>query len=200
MSSWLTRIGLVLSLGLGSCGYTHGVRLPAGAESVGVEVFGNLSEFPSVERELFACLSDEAGHMVQGKLIAPQRAEIVIRGNILDYRRLLGVQTKDAELLSSGVQINLQAWLVDTRAGERIGEVLEFDQAVRYILKAKRGEFNARSGALRHLCQEILLDLFNQEAYLGASQSTDGDNDTDTGSLLDPTTDEDLLPQGGTPE
>ena len=52
---WL--VAGILCLGLGSCGYTYGVRLPEEAKSIGVAVFDNTSLFPKVEGEVFACVA-----------------------------------------------------------------------------------------------------------------------------------------------
>lgn len=160
----------LLCLSLGSCGYTHGVRLPDGAETVGVAVFDNSSLFPQVEGDVFACMSTQASRMIAGRVLAPNRADLVIRGNILDYRRLVGAYDEFGGLLGSGVHIRMEAWLIDSRLGERIGDVIEFNRSVRYILGVREGEMGAREAALTNLCQEIILDLFNQREYRRSSQ------------------------------
>jgi len=154
--------GLATLLSLAGCGYTSGVRLPGEARSVGVEVFGNSSPFPEVERELFSCLSTQASRMIAGELKAPGRADVVIRGNIDDYQRVHGVQSSDGDLQESGVRILLHAWLEDRVGGDMLGEVLYFDQTLRYIIGVRESESGARRGVLATLCQEIILDLFNQ--------------------------------------
>ena len=71
-------LALVIGLCLGclaSCGYSSGVRLPQGAESVGVSVFDNLSPLPEIERELFA--ASEARVQAQvGEMLAASEARI----------------------------------------------------------------------------------------------------------------------------
>ena len=168
------RAGLLallgLGLGLSGCGYSAGVRLPAEAQTVGVAVFENSTPFPQVERDLFVALSDQAARMVQAEVATPDRADVTVRGTILEYRRLYGVVGIENELQQTGVLIRLQAWLEDNRIGERIGDAVLFDQAVRYVIRVGEEEEGARREALAQLGQEILLDLFNQTDYLPESE------------------------------
>lgn len=161
-----TWLGLCLWMALGpflvGCGYSSGVRLPLGARSVGVEAFGNVGPFPEVEREVFAILSTQASRMIDGDVVPPGQADLLICGQIEDYRRLHGVQSAEGSLQESGVRIMLRAWLEDSREGQQIGQVLYYDQSVRYILGVREGEAGARRAALDQLCQEVILDLFNQ--------------------------------------
>jgi hypothetical protein len=157
-------IGLCLGC-LASCGYSSGVRLPQGAESVGVSVFDNLSPLPEIERELFACLSTQASRMIDGELVAPSRADVIVRGEIVDYRRLYGVLNREGMLQQSSVRIVLRAWLEDRETGERMGDTIQVDQAIRYVIRARQEEAGARDQALAQLCQELVLDLFNQPDY-----------------------------------
>lgn len=154
--------GTLLLLCMTGCGYTSGVRLPADAKTLGVVVFDNTSPFPEVEREVFACISTQASRMIDGRMVAPGRADVVIRGSLDDYQRLHGVQSAEGSLQESGVYIMMHAWLEDRESGEMIGEVLYFNQAVRYILGVREEEAGARREALANLCQEIVLDLFSQ--------------------------------------
>ena len=169
----LLILGLSLTLGVSSCGYTHGVLLPEEATSIGVAVFDNTSLFPEVEGEVFACMSTQASRMVSGRMLSPNRADLVVHGRILEYRRLGGAVDPQGRLLSSGVQVRLQAWIVDRRHGERIGQIVEVDRPVRYIFGAGEAEIGARRAALENLCQGVVLDLLNQPDYRKASDPQD---------------------------
>lgn len=169
--SWVHLLGVLLLASLASCGYTSGVRLPAGAQTLGVTVFDNFGPQPEVERDLFACLSSQANRMVDAELVAPQKADLVIRGEIVEYRRLHGILNKEGQLQQSGVRLILRAWIEDQRLGVRIGDTMQVDQAVRYVIHAGEEEFGARQTALQHLCQELILDLFTQSDYESSEAS-----------------------------
>jgi len=147
------------------CGYSSGVRLPAGAETVGVTVFENSTPQPELERDLFARLSLQASRMIDAEIVAPDRADIVVRGVIVEYRRLQGVLSIEGQLQQTGVRIILRAWLEDQRIGARIGQPIQVDQALRYVVRAGEEEQGARRVVIEHLCQELILDLFNQVDY-----------------------------------
>ena len=150
---------------LSGCGYSTGVRPPLGYETVGVTVFDNLGPEPSLERDLYLVLSQQANRMLDAELLSPARSDLLIRGQIADYSRLSGVLSVDGELQQSGARITLTAWLEDGASGARLGEAILFDQAVRYVIRAGEGERGARSDALAQITQEMLLDLFTQVDY-----------------------------------
>lgn len=174
MRSSLRAVGPLLLLALGACGYSAGLRPPLEARSVGVSVFDNTSDFPELERELYAALSDQAARLVSAPVEAPGRAELSVEGRILEYERLYGVVGVDNQLLQTGIRIRLRAWLSDPERGERVGEVLEFDQSVRYVIRAGEGEAGARRDALAQLGQEVLVDLFTQVDYRPESEQGPG--------------------------
>jgi hypothetical protein len=183
------RAAAALLLLLGSCGYSAGLRPPLEARSLGVAVFDNDSNFPELERELYAALSDQAARMVAAEVAAPGRADLVVRGRILDYERLYGVIGVENQLLQTGVRVRLSAWLADPRSGERVGRALTFDQAVRYVIDAGEGEAGARRDALAQLSQEVLVDLLTQAEYRPESeQAPDANEPEDTAPTpLEPT-------------
>lgn len=170
---WILRILLLALGGLGftSCGYSSGVRPPVGYESIAVTVFDNLSPQPEVERDLFLSLSSQASRMIDGKIMSPSDADVVVRGTIVDYRRLSGILSRQGDLQQSGVRLILRAWLEDRRTGSRMGDEIQVDQAVRYVIRAGEEEFGARRTALAHLSQELILDLFTQLDYGSAGSS-----------------------------
>jgi len=159
-----------LLLGLCACGYSAGLRAPLGAKTLGVSVFDNDSMYPELERELYQALSDQAARMVSADVATPTRADLAITGRILEYERLYGVTGIENQLLQTGVRVRLSAWLEDRRLGERVGQVIVVDQAVRYVIDAGQGEATARQDALAQLGQEILVDLLTQADYRPESE------------------------------
>lgn len=183
------RRGVVLALlALGSCGYSTGVRLPEGYQSVGVTVFENTGPEPRLERDLYESLSRQASRMLDAELLAPDRADLVIHGRIIDFRRLSGVLSSEFELQQTGVRIILSAWIEDRRLGATLGDALSFDQSVRYIVRVGEEQLGARREALEHISQELLLDLFTQVEYGHAAAGAEAEE------LIEP---EPLVPRVG---
>ncbi|MCB9913772.1 MAG: hypothetical protein H6828_01325 [Planctomycetes bacterium] len=154
----------LLGLGASGCGYSSQLRLPAPHHSVGVEVFGNDSPAPELERSLYAALDDAVATMVSAELRAPDAADVVVRGRIVDYWRLAGVFGTGGQLQESGVTLHVVAWLLDRETGQRLGAEVESVREVRYAVGvgAGAGEDAARELALRTLAQELVLELFSE--------------------------------------
>ena len=115
MSPDLHRRALVATLGglaLGACGYSTGLRLPSSLTTVGVEVFGNDGKLPDIEVELHGKLVDSMNRLVHADLVDPRRADLVVRGRIVDYSLRRGIRSGDNERLESGLRIQIEVQLV----------------------------------------------------------------------------------------
>ena len=161
----LRVIATLLAGLMAGCGYSSGVRLPEGHETVAVEYFGNDSPDPDLERSIHLRLSDQVARMVNAPLVAPQHADLVIQGRIIDYRRLFGIIGGSNNLMESGVQVYLEAWLYDPHRGIRLGRRIRLNREIRYMVRVRGDEPEALEIALETVTQELVLDLFNQEAY-----------------------------------
>ena len=161
----LLGLALGLSTLLGSCGYSSSLRLPEERETVGVEVFANDSPLPVLERALYQALDDSVASMVSGDLVTPSRADLVIRGRILDYWRLAGIFGRENQLQESGVNLEVVVWLHDRKTGRRLGGEVRVRREVRYTVNVGTSEDGALELALRTLTQEIVLDLFSEANY-----------------------------------
>lgn len=96
----------------GGCGYTTGLRVPPGIDTVGVEVFGNDGRLRDLEFDLQEALSDSTRRLVHAPLVDPRDADLVLRGRIVEYRRRGGIRSTDNELLEDGVRITVEVQLV----------------------------------------------------------------------------------------
>jgi hypothetical protein len=103
---------LALALLGGSCGYTTGLRVPPGIDSVGVEVFGNDGRLRDLELDLQDALSESTRRLVDAPLVDPNSADLVLRGRIVEYRKRGGIRSTDNELLEDGVRISVEVQLV----------------------------------------------------------------------------------------
>ncbi len=162
---WASALGAVLLALCASCGYSSTLRLPEEQHSVGLEVFGNDSPLPVLERALYQSLDAQIARMVAAPQRSPDLADVVVRGVILDYYRMGGVFGIDGQLRESGVNLHVRAWLLDRRTGRRIGAELERGHQVHYAVGIGQSEQGALELALVTLSQELVLDLFSQVNY-----------------------------------
>ena len=179
---------LLLGLVSPGCGWRAGLE-PAELwdvsedATVGVEIFR--TDRNVIERQLEARLSESltaaVNDLVHARLVTPGRADLVLRGEILEYRRRGGIRSRENRLLESGVQLTLRAELVDAAgrvlsgpvdrrvwSGYSLGAPLEpFDPGsptaprdpVAFV-DGPANEDRAADRALRHLAETLVLELF----------------------------------------
>ena len=152
---------LALCLAVPACGYDAGLRVTEHHDSVGVELFGN----ESYERDLEAELHDQMTRVLRDQsdahLVDPREAQAVIRGTITAFRFRDGIRGRENRLLETGIYIEVEAKLYvsgnetpvrSSTAGAWVGYTL--DQP-----RAALNEREARARALRHMAEEIVLEL-----------------------------------------
>lgn len=143
-----------------SCGYSRSLVPPPGTGSIGVVYFHNDTPERDLEREFAVELSSSVRDLVRAPLADPREADVRIEGRLADYRRRGGIRDPDNRLLESGVQVLVEAWLVDARSGERLTGTARATTAVGYLIPEPGGEEAARARTLRHLADRVVLDLF----------------------------------------
>ena len=159
------RFALGACLLLSACGYNAGLRVTQHHDSVGVEFFGNDSGERDVESELQAEMTRVLRDQSDAHLVDPRVAQAVIRGTITAYHRRGGIRNTDNQLLETGVYIEVQAKLFvggnetpvrSSTASVWVGYTLESDQPA--------NERDSRTRALRHLAEEVVLELLGPAA------------------------------------
>ncbi|NOT30249.1 MAG: hypothetical protein HOP15_07365 [Planctomycetes bacterium] len=146
----------------GACGWHAGLGTPAGARSVSVEVVrreGKVLE-RGLEPLLTDALSEAVVDWVDLPLLAPAQADLVVRGELLEYRRRGGVRTPDNQLIESAVLIRARAELYDRRRGKTVGAPAQAQEWSGYTLDDTASEDAARDRALRHVAVALVLQLF----------------------------------------
>jgi len=170
----LRPLAMLLGLALGACGYHTGLVAPEGAQTIGVEYFGNDGPLRDVELQLQIELSNAIARMLPARQVDPRDADLVVRGRVIDYSRRSGIRSPDNELLETGVRITVEASLVDPTerygpTGERLPlRVLRHTVTLAesgYRLDETDGENAARARAMRNLADRLALDLFGPVAY-----------------------------------
>lgn len=153
---------LLLALAVGGCGYGTGLQVKAsGIESIGVEFFGN----ETLERDLERDFQTEFARSVQSLSDAPvesvDRAGTLVRGTIRQYHRRSGIRSPDNELLETGVYFEVEAALYVRGARTPSRGPVKASTWVGYVLEPTgENERKARERAMRHVAEELVLDLF----------------------------------------
>jgi len=159
MMRLVTTLLLALALGSASCSWSTGLQLDPGRSSIGVEIFANDTPEPDLERALHAELTRTMINLVEAPVLAPDAADVVIRGRIEIYRRRAGIRTRENRLLESWIDLVVSASLWDRATGKiRSGPVSDRVQ-VGYTLEQTGSEDDARRRALKNLADRIVLEL-----------------------------------------
>lgn len=155
---------LLVTLGAPGCGWHAGLVLPEGAHTVGVEIFDTARDLQ--ERNLEPLLADAVTRsvidLVRAPLVAPERADVVLRGRILDYRRRAGIRDAENRLIETGLLVSISAELVERRSGRVLASRGEEHVWTGYLLgeQAAEHESEARDRSVEYIARSLVLNLF----------------------------------------
>lgn len=142
------------------CGYSTGLHVSERHDSVGLEFLGN----DSYERDLERPFDDEMSRALRNFSDAPivdvSRADVVVRGKIRTYVRRAGIRSPENVLLETGVTIEVEASLLARGTDKILRGPFRATAAVGYLVGEPENELAARDRALRHIAEELVLDLF----------------------------------------
>lgn len=173
---WL--LAAILCWGAAGCGYSAGLRAPEGHHSVGLELFGNVSDLRDLEADLYQAISLSMNQLVQSPLVAPDDADLIVRGRITEYRRRGGARNDNNLLQETGVRIGLEAYLFDPQTGKQVGPLAKstietgytvgqasfdtstIDETRRDPNLERANELDARARTLRLAAEELVFELF----------------------------------------
>lgn len=171
---WLLRRCLLaaaaasLALPIASCGYSAGLapERASGAETrtIGVEIFGNQTLLPNLERGLHEALSTAARRHANLTLVSPERADVVIRGNVVDFRRQQGARTTGNRFVEARDVITVDATLLDGPSGEVVART-RTEVGFGTAIDVAGREPAARDNVLRNSADRILLTLLAELEY-----------------------------------
>lgn len=150
-----------LLLALGGCGWHAGLSTPSGARSIGVEAVrreGTVLE-RGLEPELTDALSAAVVDWVGLPLTAVDEADLVLRAEIVEFRRRGGVRNRDNELVETAVFVRASAKLFDRRKNQESAPAMAQEWSG-YALDDPSNEDAARKRALRHVADSLVLELF----------------------------------------
>lgn len=151
---------LGLALGLGGCGYEAGLRVAERHQSIGVEIFGNDTPERDIERPLQDQITRAVRDLTDARLESPSRADVVIKGTVKVFQRRGGVRSSDNKLLETGIYIQVEATLFDRRSGRPLGPPVYAGPPIGFVTDDPENEARAKDRALRHIADQLVLDLF----------------------------------------
>lgn len=153
---------LVAGAGLaGGCGYSTGIRVADRVRSVGVTFFNNKTLERDVERPLQDALTAAIRSLTDVPIADPGGAEVILRGEILEYKRRGGIRSADNQLLETGLYIEAEAGLYDRGSDRALGPQKRAVVWVGFVVDEPNGEPNARDRAIRFVAEELVLELFS---------------------------------------
>jgi hypothetical protein len=179
LRSLLAGCGTLL---LAACGWRAGLPVPADARTLAVTFPANDSPLRDLELDFGVALAEAALDRLDLQPEAPEAADLVVRGRVIDFQRRSGIRTPRNRLLETGDEIELELWLVDGRSGATLRTVrrqLESGFAVELLVSPARTpeEALARRRVVRNLAEGLLLELFDPLAYEapgGGTEQGDG--------------------------
>ena len=164
----LVALALATSAVGPSCGYSAGLApaRPGGAEtrSIGAEIFGNQTLLPNLERGLHEALSTAARRHANMTLVSPERADVVIRGDVVDFRRQQGARTTGNRFVEARDVVTVDATLVDRASGEVVART-RTEVGFGTAIDVAGREPAARDNVLRNSADRILLTLLAELQY-----------------------------------
>lgn len=161
----MRRLLVLAAALLAGCGWHAGLATPEGARSIGVEAVRRSATVleRGLEPRLTDALSEAVVDWVDLPLADPREADLVVRAEVLEYRRRGGVRNTDNELTETAVFVRARAELVDRRTGRSRGPV-QAQEWSGYALDDVNNEEAASERALRHVAVSLVLDLFGGPA------------------------------------
>jgi hypothetical protein len=157
---WAALLGLALTALVTSCGYSTGLALPEHQHSIGVEYFGNDSLERNVEVGLYNEISRAIRDWADAPLVAPEHADLVVRGKITAYHRRSGIRDTSNNLLETAVFVDAEAALYRTGSATPLRGPVHASSNTGYIVGPTQNEDVARERTLHNLADKLVLDLF----------------------------------------
>lgn len=163
-SIWIFLALAFAGLSLPACGWHAGLLAPGGAKSIGVEVFE--TDRTLLERNLEPIVSNAMTRavvdLVQTPLASPQAADVVLRGEILNYNRRSGARNSDNELVETGIYVLIRASLWDRRTQKELLPSIVRHGWSGYALAddALQNESETRLRVIDYVARTLVLDLF----------------------------------------
>ncbi len=180
------------ALALVGCGWHAGLLAPAGAETLGLRFLGNDTRLPGFEVDVTQAIGRAVRDRVSLRTAAPERADLVLEGEVFELRRWAGVRSPENEQLEASVQIGVELRLIERKTGEILATSRR-DLRAGYVIDPgfgianTPGQVTAQNRAISNLAEGLVLDLFrplNRQVTTGGEDVSveDGRVSTEVGA------------------
>ncbi len=128
------------------------------SQSIGIQIFGNESLLPNLERDLHAAFTQSARRHAALRLVSPRSADLFIRGRIANFRRGGGARTSNNRAVETLEIITIEAELIDGTTGKVLGRA-QAQPVVGSAIDVPGREVDSRERALANAADRLLLLL-----------------------------------------
>ncbi len=161
---WLLPVAIALT----SCaGYTHGFRLPEGAEDVetiAVDMFRNRTLYMNLDSEFTLALQREIEAKTPLRIASRDEADTLITGSIEDYERVVlrGTDTDEVSRYRIIMTVNYTFERLPSDGAERreIRRAVNLKRSAEYEVRSAVTESQARARAVRRTARGLVSHLF----------------------------------------
>lgn len=143
---------------LAGCGYRTGSMMPEGIEKVAVGIASNETRYRQVEITYTRQLTQELSRRSHVSLCSPEEAQAVIRGRIMDVRRVVLVEDDLDRVLEGAVVVTVEVTLEDPRSGRSLVHPFVLRRRAPHVLV--KGE--TLEGALDEAMADLARDTVNR--------------------------------------
>ena len=156
---------IALVVGLVGCGWHAGLLVPPNAETLGLRFLGNETRLPGLEVDVTQAIGRAVRDRVSLRTAEPERADLVLEGEVFELRRWAGVRSPENVQLEASVQLGVELRLVDRKSGDVLNTSSR-DLRAGYVVDPGFGVANspgqlvAQSRAISNLAEGLVLDLF----------------------------------------
>ncbi len=150
---------LLLALAAAGCGYRSGQISSGEGRSIAVPVFTNETFRRDLEKDLTRIVEEELTARTDYHLAAPDRADLVLEGRILDILEAVISQRKGGFVRESSVIVRIEIQVTDRKTGEMVVEPTEIKERQPFVPGTGESLRTAEIAAFRILAEKIVYSL-----------------------------------------
>lgn len=153
MGRWAVLAVLVGALG--GCGYSLRGSLPDDIRTVGVPVFGNLTQEPAVENVITAAIIDAFATNSRLVVVRPENADSILEGEVVGYALQPIAYNQDANVTEYRLVVTLNLRYRDVRRNELLLQEAGFREKADFRSSTVAQNLTLEDGALRQAARDI---------------------------------------------
>jgi len=145
----------VLVGALGGCGYSLRGSLPEDIKTVGVPVFGNLTQEPAVENVITAAIIDAFATNSRLVVVRPENADSILEGEVVGYVLQPIAYNRAANVTEYRLVVTLNLRYRDVRRNELLLQEAGFREKADFRSTTVAQNLTLEDGALRQAARDI---------------------------------------------